>query len=169
MSAAEKRIRVPEGMLAAVDDAIGNARAAKASRSHLSDGNIELWPNDIKTITLEAALRWQSENPPVPTLEEFDELRAHWHYNQPGQHSASIEFQRICHNWVRHMYDAPEPEPVDFDKIERYGHISMETMAEHEWVKAEDYDRLLEAFRRGQQSMIKIAQTSSLDRASNSQ
>jgi hypothetical protein len=56
------------------------------------------------------------------------------------------------------MYLAPEPNPkvAEFDNVRRYAHISTETMDRHEWVKAEDYDALLEAYRLKKQGVQKL-------------
>jgi hypothetical protein len=50
------------------------------------------------TIPLTAALRWQRENPPVPTNDEYNEL------------SIRLKGRAIIEYWIRRMYDAPEPE-----------------------------------------------------------
>ena len=68
---AEKRIVVPEEMLKAVDEAIGKARREKSARPGVIGGDAELWPNEIKNISIKAALRWQTENPPVPTRKQM--------------------------------------------------------------------------------------------------
>jgi hypothetical protein len=41
---------------------------------------------------------------------------------------------------------------LEFGSVARYACINYETFARHEWVKAEDYDRLLSAFRILEQS-----------------
>lgn len=103
----------------------------------------------------EAFVRWQRENPPKPTKLQAIALRelaivtsSTYDRVEPTIASESA----VAIEWVSRMYDAPEQEVPDFDSVRRYANISTETLAEHEWVKSEDYDSLLEAFRRVQKS-----------------
>ena len=88
--------RVPEGMLEA---------AMRASM----DTGLAIGPSTELLVPLEAALRWQSENPPVPTDEQAKEL---WH--RPRVLGNSEPFAKvITRDWIRMMYAEPEvPEAV---------------------------------------------------------
>ena len=54
---------------------------------------------------LEAALRWQSENPQVPTEQQLSDMAA----------DAHVCMDEVIAEWQRRMYLAPEPE-VDRDE-----------------------------------------------------
>ena len=92
-----KRIQVPGGMLAAaVQAALPMAITNKES--------VETF-----RIGLEAALLWQSENPPVPVATQWNETVRDWCMHHE-KNSTSCE---LAVEWVRHMYDAPpEPDPA---------------------------------------------------------
>ena len=78
---------VPEGMLDA------------AMRASMEAG-LGIGPSTELRVVLEAALRWQKENPPVPTDDFVEEvIREHSRTNVKWS----------CVEWVRRMYDAPEP------------------------------------------------------------
>lgn len=115
----DKKYAVPDGML---------------------DVGIEAWrnglnsdiPSTLVNHILEAAIRWQSENTPHPTDKEFGELIVSGS-SSIGQErwEHSTEWMRagiLCHEWVRRMYLAPEPEvPVDEEK-ERF-RVALEKLA----------------------------------------
>lgn len=90
----ERKIVVPEGMFARAH----NAHCARTGT--LSDGG-------ITQVILEAALRWLSENPIVPSEKQTDALASHF--------SSSDElfgtFARwFAVEWQRRMFLAPEHE-----------------------------------------------------------
>jgi hypothetical protein len=85
---------VPEGMLKAVDKAIGEMRLGQASR--LAPRNGELWPNELKQVALEAAIGWLDGK-----LTEFD---------QPGAFDQYRNGYNAAIRCVRRMFLAPEPE-----------------------------------------------------------
>jgi hypothetical protein len=99
----EKRYVVPEGMLEAAKDALYLIDPVRSER--LLDVDC--------TEALEAALRWQSENWVVPTLQEMSdwvegegrEICRHGHF-------AEIALGAII-EWQRRMYLAPEPKTPD--------------------------------------------------------
>ena len=64
------KILVPDGMLAAVDGAISEARH-KRRRFY---GHGELASGTVRDIALDAALRWLSENPIVPTWQQIQDM-----------------------------------------------------------------------------------------------
>jgi hypothetical protein len=128
----KKQCVVPEGMLKAAHEANFSLDAP------------------VRQI-VEAALRWQSENPIVPTQEQYEELHKKWRYDGITKASSAIEFQRICRAWQRQMHLAPEPEvPEDIkDLLMGSAYTPMTGMVElnPEWDK-----RIIEAYRRGQAS-----------------
>lgn len=83
-------IEIPEGMIRAAEQAYSDTGKIKRS--------------------VEAALRWQSENPPVPTEEQAQSIRKEVYF-YPGDHRA------LMAKWVRRMYLAPEPELVWYRKV----------------------------------------------------
>lgn len=84
-----KRIVVPEGML--------NAAARDFQRNQCKPMLTQIWS------AIEVALRWQSENPPVPSESQMRSVQEH-----VGQYPGN--FRLYASEWVRRMYDAPEPE-----------------------------------------------------------
>ena len=94
----DKRYVVPEGMMKAVEATYENRRGAYSEKATRAD--------------LEAALRWQAENPPVPTQEQIEKM-AETHRNNTGlwnMFGSSSNPAFVCSEWVRRMYDEPEPE-----------------------------------------------------------
>jgi len=83
----EVKINVPEGMLnVAMDSAAKN--------------NVSLLTLEQKMYAvLEAALLWQRENAPVPSIDDCIELEPR---------IGSSELQDFARAWIRRMYDAPE-------------------------------------------------------------
>jgi hypothetical protein len=89
----QTKVVVPEGMLAAVLEADPCVAGHEGVARH----------------HIEVALLWQKEHPRVPMQEQYDELHKKWHYDELTRESPAIEFQRICHAWIRRMYDVPVP------------------------------------------------------------
>lgn len=94
----EKKIVVPEGMLDA------------AMRASMEAG-LGIGPSTELRVVLEAALRWQKENPPKPTDEDL------WKIAGDHDHVRPLLTQEYCKEWIRRMYDSSEPE---FDRIDFY-------------------------------------------------
>lgn len=91
------KIKVPEGMLKAAEEAFGNTE----------------YEEQIVNRVLEAALRWLSENHLVPTEDQIiSDARA------ISRLDASMHIQWIGW-WHRRMFLAPEPVPVE-DWTERF-------------------------------------------------
>ena len=107
-----KKIIVPDGMLKAMNSAFDNGR---------------------RTTSLlgEAALLWLSENPVVPTHDQFDAMRG--------------TYRDICAEWQRRMFLAPEPEVPEEVK---------DLLWDGQTGEDEEHNRkIIEAFnRRGQKS-----------------
>ena len=124
----EKRVVVPEGMYDA---------AMKYQDSGIQCG-----------AALEAALRWLSENPIVPTEEQAQ-------YMYDGKkglgHAGTIRYCMI--EWQRRMFLAPEPNPLDDLYIFPNQFIPVDLKVD---ISANDVNvRINEAYRRGQQSREK--------------
>ena len=90
----DKRVVVPEGMLEAVVDA---------------------WDIHAETIVdqcdniAQAVLLYQREHPPVPTDEQAAEILNKAYADTAG---SLAPFQWAAREWIRRMYDAPDP-PFD--------------------------------------------------------
>jgi hypothetical protein len=103
---------------------------------------------EIVSTALEAFIRWQSENPPVPTNGQIESMRDHI----GSQTSWIAEVRAICREWVRRMYLAPEPTVPDFDHVKRFVLDFNGIPTGDEMVLASNYDKLLNAYRRGQKA-----------------
>ena len=114
----EKRIVVPEGMYDA---------AMKYQDSGIQCG-----------AALEAALRWLSENPIVPSVEQCDAIRD---VLGPREDLMQWQVKEVAFEWQRRMFLAPEPEPLPGDIIDL-------VHGKNEWGPAD----VLEAYRRGQKA-----------------
>ena len=139
----EKKIVVPEEMLKSAIDGTwtqthGNARPACSPRVQ---ADIE---NNIKA-TVEAALRWLSENPIEPTQKQSRKLYA----DVPQGLLVDEVPSWYAIVWQRRMFLAPDlevPEDVD-DLLWPVGcHTSVET------VEQINNKRIIEAYRRGKEA-----------------
>ena len=90
----EKRYAVPEGMLKAAIDARYTGKPIP-----------DLIHVDQVRVILEAAVRWQSENPRVPTFAQCRDMWAEASMQEDG-----TETSAVIAKWIRRMYLAPEPE-----------------------------------------------------------
>jgi len=102
----EKRIVVPEGMLKAAIDAVWGERGV-GYQSTRGEG-------DIKAC-VEAALRWLSEYPIVPTAAEAltllqDRVASGHLSNKEYCAIPSTTIRCLIREWQRRMFLAPEPE-----------------------------------------------------------
>ena len=86
----ETKIKVPEGMRRAAEDAV--VRDLPGSNYC-----------GIVNVGLEAALRWLSENPIVPTMEQATEM-------SDSGHPCVLDGVWYATEWQRRMFLAPEPE-----------------------------------------------------------
>jgi hypothetical protein len=88
-------IKVPQGMLEAAMEAVGD------------------YPQDTLAMmqALEAALRWLSENPIVPTIERCNEIVDRWGLGHPLHPDPPVVWvMRGIEEGQRRMFRAPEPE-----------------------------------------------------------
>lgn len=137
----EKQIVVPEEML----NAAVNAAILKANVSIL-----QVSPKiaeDIREqfkVALEAALRWLSENPRVPTDEQMLALQDSFRsIPEAGEKQMliAVEWQRIC--WLK-----PEPEvPESIKDLLHQGAKGLDLESEYN-------AGILEAYRRGQKNPL---------------
>ena len=123
----EKKIVVPEGMLEA-------GRSAYSAYVTAGEGARRI---------LEAALRWLSENPIVPTEEQISSMIGNAPFHRLSVLDGAVE-------WQRRMFVASEPEvPEEIKYLQRICLSSIQGQ--------DDLDRLvselcLESFHRGQKS-----------------
>ena len=107
----DKRYVVPEGMLKAAC-LVGPCRAYGSSsptppdeiQGLISDMAVADKREKVLPI-LEAAIRWQSENPPKASMKQLQEM-----YDKVDQGNGGTYIPSYLEEWVRRMYLAPEPE-----------------------------------------------------------
>jgi len=126
----DKKIKVPDGMLKAV---LAGEHAGCTS-----------WAQKHYLTVLESALRWLSENPIVPTIEQLKAINAAWH---EGNHLAlgTGETSFVLIEFQRRMFLAPEPEiPPEIKDL-------LSPTCQNLWEPSrKEYDAaVLEAFNRG--------------------
>ena len=90
----EKRIVVPDGMMKAVS----NTWEVKSHKVEI---------NKAEAI-IQAALRWLSENPIVPTRQNLEDMRTDWE-DTPEQNAEKVVIFLIS-EWQRRIFLAPESE-----------------------------------------------------------
>jgi len=95
----ETNIKIPEGML----EALHTAMCTKI------EGGCQ---PDYERAALEAALRWLSDNPIVPTVDQAQEI---WAYVSRGESF----LRNLFVEWQRRMFLAPEPEEPEKIKEEK--------------------------------------------------
>lgn len=131
----ERKILVPEGMLkAAMDWAVTN---------HVH-GMV------VVGGVVEAALRWLSENPIVPSEAEMAKIMAYWREGHPEN------FYIYCSvEWQRRMFLAPELEvPEEFNKAVIF---ILDEVSRRETAPSNAVPKLFkafEAYRRGQKAKM---------------
>jgi hypothetical protein len=115
-----KRIVVPEGMMRAAVEASPNS------------------PGDYVLVILEAALRWLSENPMLPTREQQVELLRKL---EPSANSVPATIAEIVAAWQRRMFLASDPDEA------------IKHLLNKGWASCESIDAAIrEAYRRGRES-----------------
>lgn len=138
----EKRIVVPEGMLkVAIDAAVKSSGASTIQASSRVKAEIEKSFHSA----LEAALRWQSENPVVPP-EQF----IHGHIRKGnGCWLSTTDCIAAIKEWQRRMYLAPESEVPEGIK----DMLADLDIATSYVTGREQYNKdIIEAYRRGQKT-----------------
>ena len=78
----------------------------------IAPGASEQW-NDWLPRALKAFIRWQSENPPVPTLEQAESITLKSYTSDPNlpDHLTTNIKINAMEEWVRRMYLAPQFDP----------------------------------------------------------
>lgn len=129
----ERKIVVPEAMLQAAMDAQ------------------EIYAIPQTRHIVEAVLRWLSENPIVPTPDQWaaasDAVSVR--YRKKFGVSFSFSHTEIAEEWQRRMFLAPEPSaPIELIDLLWQGKV---VMPADESIKENDR-RIIEAYRRGKES-----------------
>lgn len=135
----KKKIKVPEGMLKAAIDA-----------SHQANRPCPEFAFEYYRPILEAALRWLSEHPSVPTDEQWKELVKDWERGRHPMEAPSME--DIYPLWASHMFTAPEPEVPDAVKDLLMIPPGQDGHPDSNKFCADVNSNILEAFQRGQKS-----------------
>lgn len=134
----EAKYNVPEGGLAAVDEAISIVRR-RQKEIYYDD---ELIAGDVRDITLEAFIRWQAENPPFPTVEQLGQMS----FMGCVALNGNWDGKNLCAEWIRRMYLAPDLEVPEEIK---------DLVLPFDMKTADGYRRnvaIIEAYRRGKGS-----------------
>ena len=128
-----KKIKVPDGMLAAAREVMWPDRLATGYEHQ----NLES--------ALKAAITWLADNPTEPSLEQvgymYDAFR--------GSHVEALQY--IATHWQRRMFLAPEPEDTDLIAL------ANKLIDNPNWRSTDLYHILLKAFRMGEGAAIKTA------------
>jgi len=136
----ERKIVVPEGMRKFVlDECADKCKYGGNSQSVAT----------VSLVAVEAALRWMSENPIVPTDEQVAEMKKKLVPVHP-------HWANIVAEWQRRMFLAPEPElPCDIDDAKLDAFIKRWT---DEWnekaTPADQFLRDLNKFRSGERVLM---------------
>ena len=104
------KIKVPEGGLKAVEQAFREVEDYNCL--HASSPTVL----QHARVAVESFIRWQKENPPVPSEEDASEIWAMAH-NLDRRSETGHAGKDFAVEWVRRMYDDPEPE---VDRIDFY-------------------------------------------------
>lgn len=146
---AEIKVKVPEGMLKAAYNSEGNLNLK---------GNLPLMGELRINQILEAALRWLSENPIVPTYEQI--VAIHDTANPTAQPATGKhwETRNWLVEWQRRMFLSPEPEapeairdllsPKFFNALQ----IATGSVDDGKYSRDEYEKSVIEAYRRGKES-----------------
>jgi len=128
-------IKVPDGML----------KAAMASRMSIK-GQIAPWSEGMCLQVLEAALRWLSENPIVPTYNQLNSFAS--------ERTSPDAIQWFCAEWQRRMFLAPDHPEIPEEVKDLQIDINAYDPVHKIMIKHHNED-VIEAFRRGQKSVTK--------------
>ena len=140
----EKRIAVPEGMLRAA----WHAQLPADNPTFEWDEGDEMNRKFYRRI-FEAALRWLSDNPQVPTMEQATEM-------SDNGHPCVLDGVWYATEWQRRMFLAPEPEPpVEIKDLLWSCDLRAHDVGIFGTVGVNVNDTIIEAFRRGQKSAVK--------------
>lgn len=106
-----EKIKVPEGMHRAAVDWLLLYENFKVDAFEPNTSTPEQQANGRASVVLEAALRWQSENPIVPTKKQFDDMSCLARIMVNGSSEASTLYEyALIKAFQIEAYLAPEPE-----------------------------------------------------------
>lgn len=91
------KIVVPDGML-------------EASMRASMQAGLGIGPSMELRVPLEAALRWQSEQPRVPTEAQAEDLDNWAHAQGKKDMIGWVNWPEVIAEWISRMYQAPEPD-----------------------------------------------------------
>jgi hypothetical protein len=128
----EKKIVVPEGMSLAVGHAVFE-----------ECGSRQFHP--LIRVALEAALRWLSVNPIVPTAKQFVDL-----FDELSEVNDGKLSHRCVVEWQRRMFLAPEPEVPE--AVSDLTVEMIDGIPDYKCSRQRFNSTIAEAYRRGQQS-----------------
>ena len=139
----EVKVKVPNGMLKAVEDRYGDVYASGFYRK-------------VVTADLEAALNWLSENPIVPTAADaltlLQERVASGHLsNKEYCAIPATTIRCVIREWQRRMFLAPEPEGPEVPEVPEEVKDLMDILGTK--CSYMTYLSIIEAYRRGQKSV----------------
>jgi hypothetical protein len=118
----------------------GLAAALEAAGSTLRDTE---WKH-VVAVAVHAFIRWQSENPRVPTDKQIKDMWTLY------ANSVEVDCAGLLAEWQRRMYLAPEPEVPE--KIKDLL-LDLRELKEHAWHEASICnEKLIEAYRRGKRA-----------------
>lgn len=123
----EKKIVVPEGMHRAAVERLLLYENFRVDAFEPNTSTPQQQASGRASVALEAALRWQSKNPIVPTPEQMAQLKMSsfdWSENE------APTMEEFIAEWQRRMYLAPEQEigSVAQDIIDRMRGVTLSSM-----------------------------------------
>jgi len=128
----DKKIVVPEGMVKAVDYAISKARGIGR----------DITGGQVRDIALEVALRWLSNNPILPTMEQAKEM-------SDSGHPCILDGVWYATEWQKRMFLAPEPNvPQEIADMLQLPDANVLLSISRDSFK----EKIIEAYLRGQKS-----------------
>lgn len=135
------KIKIPDGMVKASVDKMMSRWEDQNDGYRNSSMGVEAEKQLQKNlpVALEAALRWLSENPIVPTLEQTEECR-HLHRYEFDPLKPLCVYQQVAVEWQRRMFLVPEPEIPEEIKDLLWGKESL---------LSGENERVIEAYNRG--------------------
>jgi hypothetical protein len=144
-----KKIKVPDGMLAAAKESI-ESKSWDARNGEDQADCVTIVGDDaeaLAVVALEAALLWLTENPIIPIGEKAMEIAK----SQCDDRITGIGVFTGAVEWQRRMFLAPEPEYPDLIAL------ANKLIDNPNWRSTDLYHILLKAFRMGEGVAIKTA------------
>ena len=122
----DRHIKIPDEMLKAADRAIGKARREQEDRQNVLDWNHELWPNDIKQISIKAALLWLDEILHERNVDFHRAILTREWQRYPGEdrdaiatsHRVALEYgASFARNYVRDLFEDKDTDEIDLPTL----------------------------------------------------